>query len=54
MVVLTNGLKDSDGERIIKQLQYSLVQSTEGLNPESTAAGLEPVRKLVNATCYSL
>jgi len=49
MVVLTNGLQDSDGEVIIHDAEYAIAQSRNPIDPESSVAGLEPVRQLVNA-----
>ncbi len=49
MVVLTNGLMDSDGQPILHDSQYAIAQSATALDPESAEAALEPVRQLVNA-----
>lgn len=49
MVVLTNGLQDSDGQPILHDSQYAIAQSVTAIDPESSVAALEPVRQLVNA-----
>jgi len=49
MVVLTNGLTDSDGQAILNDSQYAIAKSTSPIDPEASIAGLEPVRQLVNA-----
>ncbi len=49
MVVLTNDLQDSDGNPILHDAQYAIAQSATPIDPNSSVAGLEPVRQLVNA-----
>ncbi|MRX28463.1 hypothetical protein [Kangiella sp. HZ709] len=47
MVVLTNGLTDSNGTPLSGDSSYNLAKSTEPLG--GAAAALEPIRQLVNA-----
>ncbi|NVJ65703.1 MAG: hypothetical protein HWE16_04385 [Gammaproteobacteria bacterium] len=47
MVVLTNGLRDSNGTPLVGDSAYNLAKSTEPL--EGAAAALEPIRQLVDA-----
>ena len=49
MVVVTNGMQDTDGLPILNDIEYSLSKGTTPIDPASSAAGLEPVRQLVNA-----
>jgi len=49
MVVLTNGLMDTDGLPILHDAEYALAQSTVPFDPNSSIAALEPIRGLVNA-----
>ncbi len=49
MVVLTNGLMDSDGQPILHDAQYAIAKHPAPIDPNSSVAGLEPVRQLVNA-----
>jgi len=49
MVVLTNGLMDSDGEAILHDAQYAVAQSPFPLDQTTPEGALEPVRQLVNA-----
>jgi len=49
MVVLTNGLVDSNGTPITTDLEYEASKSQIPINPASSLAGLEGVRQLVNA-----
>ncbi|MDQ7048586.1 MAG: hypothetical protein Q9M92_03255 [Enterobacterales bacterium] len=49
MVVLTNGLMDSDGLPVLHDAQYAIAQHPAPIDPASAVAGLEPVRQLVNA-----
>jgi len=49
MVVLTNGLQDSDGEAIVHDAQYAIAQSQVAIADNSDVVALEPVRQLVNA-----
>jgi len=48
MVVLTNGLTDTDGQPILHDSQYAISKSTSPIDPTSSVAALEPVRQLVN------
>jgi len=49
MVVLTNGLMDSNGLPILHDTQYAIAQSPNPIAEDSDVAALEPVRQLVNA-----
>ncbi len=49
MVVLTNGLTDSNGLPILHDAQYAIAKSENPIAETSEVAGLEPVRQLVNA-----
>lgn len=49
MVILTNGLTDSDGQPLLHDSQYAIVQHPAPIDPASSVAALEPVRQLVNA-----
>lgn len=49
MVVLTNGLMDSNGLPILHDAQYAIAQSVNPIAESSAVAALEPVRQLVNA-----
>lgn len=49
MVVLTNGLLDSNGSPIAPDAQYIMAQSETAIPSSSSIAALEPVRQLVNA-----
>ncbi|MFT5450660.1 MAG: pimeloyl-ACP methyl ester carboxylesterase [Enterobacterales bacterium] len=48
MVVLTNGLMDTDGLPILHDAQYAIAKSKTPIDPASAVAGLEPIRQLVN------
>ncbi len=47
MVVLTNGIKDQNGNRVIPDGQYAVAKTESPLS--GVTAALEPVRQLVNA-----
>jgi pimeloyl-ACP methyl ester carboxylesterase len=49
MVVLTNGLQDTDGLPLLHDAQYAIAQSTTPISQEVPEGALEPVRQLVNA-----
>lgn len=49
MVVVTNGMSDSDGQPMIYDAEYAIAKSTTPIDPASSVAALEPVRQLVNA-----
>jgi len=48
MVVLTNGLTDTDGLPILHDSQYAIAKSTNPIPSTSDVGALEPVRQLVN------
>ncbi|MEP1742088.1 MAG: hypothetical protein ABJI60_00945 [Kangiellaceae bacterium] len=49
MVVVTNGLMDSNGLPILTDSQYAIAKSVNPIAETSSVAALEPVRQLVNA-----
>jgi len=49
MVVVTNGLMDSNGLPILTDSQYAIAKSVNPIDENSSVAALEPVRQLVNA-----
>ncbi|MCP3672840.1 MAG: hypothetical protein GY829_00015, partial [Gammaproteobacteria bacterium] len=49
MVVVTNGLLDSDGLPVLNDSQYAIAKSRDAIDPDSSVGALEPVRQLVNA-----
>ncbi len=49
MVVVTNGLMDSNGLPILHDSQYAIAKSVNPIAETSEVAALEPVRQLVNA-----
>lgn len=49
MVVLTNGLQDTDGLPLLHDSQYAVAKATSPLDLTTPEGALEPVRQLVNA-----
>ncbi len=49
MVVLTNGITDSNGTPLASDPQFEIVKSPTEIDPSGVTAALEPIRQLVNA-----
>ena len=49
VVVLTNGIRDSNGNALIPDGQFAIAKTTTPLDPLGSTGALEPVRQLVNA-----
>lgn len=49
MVVVTNGISDTNGNPVISDAQFSIVKSPDPIDPGSATAGLEPLRQLTQA-----
>jgi hypothetical protein len=49
MVILTDGLMDSDGLPVLNDTQYAITKSPTPIDPTSSVAGLEAIRPFVNS-----